>query len=257
MAADYYKVLGIDRKAGEKEVRTAFRKLARKYHPDVNHGQADASERFKEINEAHEVLSNPESRRLYDRYGENWRDAQRGGGQFQSGRRWQTQTIDPEAYQEFFGGRSGGFFDSFFRESRGNRRQGPQQPSVLEQPVEITLEEAFPRHYPRPPGHGAVSMRQLRWLGHHQQPDMPGMPGTGLLLPAGPRRGLHPGGRRYRFARARIAGRTAGHPCRHRAAARALRAQGRRSLDGGPRATVRGRPRSGGRWCRQSPDRWR
>ena len=143
MAADYYKVLGIDRKAGEKEVRTAFRKLARKYHPDVNHGQADASERFKEINEAHEVLSNPESRRLYDRYGENWRDAQRGGGQFQSGRRWQTQTVDPEAYQEFFGGRSGGFFDSFFRESRGNRRQGPQQPSVLEQPVEITLEEAF------------------------------------------------------------------------------------------------------------------
>ena len=143
MAADYYKVLGINRKAGEKEVRTAFRKLARKYHPDVNHGQADASERFKEINEAHEVLSNPESRRLYDRYGENWRDAQRGGGQFQSGRRWQTQTVDPEAYQEFFGGRSGGFFDSFFRESRGNRRQGPQQPSVLEQPVEITLEEAF------------------------------------------------------------------------------------------------------------------
>ena len=143
MAADYYKVLGIDRKAGEKEVRTAFRKLARKFHPDVNHGQADASERFKEINEAHEVLSNPESRRLYDRYGENWRDAQRGGGQFQSGRRWQTQTIDPEAYQEFFGGRSGGFFDSFFRESRGGRRQGPQQPSVLEQPVEITLEEAF------------------------------------------------------------------------------------------------------------------
>ncbi len=143
MAADYYKVLGIDRKAGEKEVRAAFRKLARKYHPDVNHGEADTTERFKEINEANEVLSNPESRRLYDRYGENWRDAQRGGGQFESGRRWQTQTIDPEAYQEFFSGRSGGFFDSFFRESRGSRRRGPQQPSALEQPVEITLEEAF------------------------------------------------------------------------------------------------------------------
>ena len=257
MAADYYKVLGIDRKAGEKEVRTAFRKLARKYHPDVNHGQADASERFKEINEAHEVLSNPESRRLYDRYGENWRDAQRGGGQFQSGRRWQTQTVDPEAYQEFFGGRSGGFFDSFFRESRGNRRQGPQQPSVSGAARGDHTGRGVSWHYPRPPGHRAVGMRQLRWLGHHQQPDMPGMPGTGLLLPAGPRRGLHPGGRRYRFTCARIARRAAGGPCRHRATACALRAQGRRSLDGGLRGRCT-RPSSARRsWCRQSPVRSR
>ena len=77
MTGDYYKVLGIDRNAGEKEVRAAFRKLARQYHPDVNQGEPGADERFKEINEAHEVLSNPESRRLYDRYGERWRDVQR------------------------------------------------------------------------------------------------------------------------------------------------------------------------------------
>ena len=219
MAADYYKVLGIDRKAGEKEVRAAFRKLARKYHPDVNHGEADTTERFKEINEAHEVLSNSESRRLYDRYGENWRDAQRGGGQFESGRRWQTQTIDPEAYQEFFSGRSGGFFDSFFRESRGSRRRGPQQPSALEQPVEITLEEAFSGTTRALQVTGQSACANCDGLGHHQQHDVPGVPGAGILLPAGPRRGLHSGGRRHRFTGARIAGRAAGGPCRHRATA--------------------------------------
>lgn len=150
MTVDYYKVLGIDRSAGEKEVRAAYRRLARKYHPDVNHGQPDATERFKEINEAHEVLSNPESRRLYDRYGENWRNVQRGGepfqggSPFQGGGRWQTQTIDPETFQGFFGdGGFGGMFDTFFGDGRGGRRRGPQRPSALEQPVELTLEEAF------------------------------------------------------------------------------------------------------------------
>ncbi len=153
MAADYYNVLGIDRNAGEKEVRAAYRRLARKYHPDVNHGEPDATERFKEINEAHEVLSNPESRRLYDRYGENWRNVQRGGDPFQGGSpfrgggRWQTQTIDPETFHDLFGGGGfGGMFDSFFgggRGGSGGRRRGPQRPGVLEQPVELTLEEAF------------------------------------------------------------------------------------------------------------------
>ena len=144
MATDYYKVLGIERNAGEKDVRGAFRKLARKYHPDVNHSQPDATERFKEINEAYEVLSNPESRRLYDRYGENWRQAQRGGVPFQGGGRWQTQTIDPEAFQDLFGsGGSGSIFDAFSPGGRGGRRRGPQRPSALEQAVELTLEEAF------------------------------------------------------------------------------------------------------------------
>jgi len=59
MPRDYYDLLGVPRNAGEKEIRTAFRKLARKYHPDVNPGQEDTAERFKEINEANEVLSNP------------------------------------------------------------------------------------------------------------------------------------------------------------------------------------------------------
>lgn len=154
MATDYYKALGIDRSAGEKEVRAAFRKLARKYHPDVNHGEPGADERFKEINEAHEVLSNPDSRRLYDRYGERWRDAQRGGEPSQAGRQWRTQTIDPEAFGDLFGSGSGGFFDGFFRPGRAARQRGPapQRPSALEQQVELTLEEAF---------HGATRALQV------------------------------------------------------------------------------------------------
>lgn len=144
MASDYYKVLGIDRNAGEKEVRAAFRKLARKYHPDVNHGQPDAAERFKEINEAHEVLSNAESRRLYDRYGESWRDVQRGGEPFRGRRQWRTQTIDPDAFGDLFGGGGpGSIFDTFFGDARGARQRARQRPSALEQPVELTLEEAF------------------------------------------------------------------------------------------------------------------
>ena len=71
MAKNYYDLLGVSRDADERQIRLAYRRLARKYHPDVNSGQDDAAERFKEVNEANEVLSNTESRKLYDRYGEH------------------------------------------------------------------------------------------------------------------------------------------------------------------------------------------
>ena len=72
---DYYKVLGIDKKASPSEVKKAFRKLARKYHPDLNPSDRDAELKFKQINEAHEVLSDPEKRKKYDEYGEDWQHA--------------------------------------------------------------------------------------------------------------------------------------------------------------------------------------
>src|SRR5688572_7626161 len=69
---DYYKTLGVDRSADEKAIRAAYRKLARKYHPDVNAGDKTAENKFKEVNEAYDVLSDPEKRRMYDRYGDDW-----------------------------------------------------------------------------------------------------------------------------------------------------------------------------------------
>ena len=75
--ADYYDTLGIQRDADEQDVRRAFRRLARKYHPDLNKDDADAEAKFKEVNEAYEVLSDADSRRKYDTYGDQWRDADR------------------------------------------------------------------------------------------------------------------------------------------------------------------------------------
>src|SRR2546422_6021116 len=76
MARDYYDVLGLKRGASQKEIKQAFRKLARKHHPDVNPGDKAAEQRFKEINSAYEVLSDADKRGKYDRYGERWEQAE-------------------------------------------------------------------------------------------------------------------------------------------------------------------------------------
>ncbi len=82
---DYYAILGVPRNATEKEIKAAYRKLARQYHPDVNPGDKQAEERFKEINEAYQVLSDPEKRAAYDRYGEQWQAYQRMREQYGEG----------------------------------------------------------------------------------------------------------------------------------------------------------------------------
>src|SRR5215471_9587528 len=76
---DYYEILGVSRQASQKDVQSAFRKLARKLHPDVNPGDQAAERRFKELSEAHEVLSDPEKRKLYDRFGADWQAYQAAG----------------------------------------------------------------------------------------------------------------------------------------------------------------------------------
>ena len=73
---DYYKVLGIDRSASQADIRKAYRRLAKQYHPDINKQDPKAQERFQEINEANEVLSDPEKRKRYDEYGEHWAHAE-------------------------------------------------------------------------------------------------------------------------------------------------------------------------------------
>lgn len=86
---DYYKILGVDKSASQDDVKKAYKKLARKYHPDLNPNDPDAHRRFQEINEANEVLSDPEKRKKYDQYGENWKHADQFEAQQQQYRQYQ------------------------------------------------------------------------------------------------------------------------------------------------------------------------
>ena len=91
---DYYKVLGVDKKASEDDIKKAYRKLARKLHPDLNPNDKDAHKKFQEINEANEVLSDPEKRKKYDSYGENWQHAE----QFEQARQQQQYSNQQQPY---------------------------------------------------------------------------------------------------------------------------------------------------------------
>ncbi len=147
---DYYKVLGVDRNADQKEIRKAYRRLARQYHPDVNPGDRSAQERFKEINEAYQVLSDPEKRQKYNRLGTSWREWQRMGGG-PSGFDWGGWfTGQPERVHVQYGDPLGGLggFSDFFQAIFGGTpksswRTTPRRGRDYEQEVEITLEEAF------------------------------------------------------------------------------------------------------------------
>ncbi|ADJ26717.1 chaperone DnaJ domain protein [Dehalogenimonas lykanthroporepellens BL-DC-9] len=152
---DYYAILGIGKSATQDEVKKAFRKLARKYHPDVNPGDKTAEARFKEINEANEVLGDKDKRAKYDKYGENWQHAdafeKAGGAQYQQqygGANPFGGGADPFGGFEFrqsgagFAGEDiGGIFDQILRGRGGKRRPGRGQD--LEYQVEVTLEEAY------------------------------------------------------------------------------------------------------------------
>lgn len=154
---DYYRILGVEKVASEKDVKQAYRRLARKYHPDVNPNNKAAQEKFKEINEAYQVLSDSDKRRKYDELGVNWQayeQYQRAGGQgpFQwGGGGAQYRTVTPEEFENIFGGLGGdlGGFSDFFRTFFGGGFETVRaQPRArrgqdIEQPVEISLEEAY------------------------------------------------------------------------------------------------------------------
>jgi curved DNA-binding protein len=154
---DYYEVLGVARTASQKDIQSAFRKLARKLHPDVNPGDKDAERRFKEVTEAHDVLSDPEKRKLYDRFGADWQAASAAGidpdqaqwpfgarGRPAGGPRMQYQNIDPDIFEDILRGAGqarsgvGDIFGSIF-----NREAGARQAAEAEATIEVTLAECF------------------------------------------------------------------------------------------------------------------
>ena len=156
MARDYYEVLGVSRGADEKEIRSAFRRLARQHHPDLNPGDEVAERKFKEINEANEVLSDADKRAKYDRYGDNWMHADRIEEQSRACARF-GGGVGPGARVEYgfgdmgdFDDLLGGFSDGFpgtpgygNTRTRARRRSRPGRPNHHDVPVTVTLEEAF------------------------------------------------------------------------------------------------------------------
>ncbi len=147
---DYYKILGVDRKASEEDIRKAYRDLAKQHHPDRNPNNKQAEERFKEINEAYQVLSDAKKRQHYDRLGSDYSNWQRRGepGDFNWGDYVGNSPggtrVNVEVFEELFGGAGGGFSD-FFRTIFGMREAETMRarPQGYQQPLDISMEEAY------------------------------------------------------------------------------------------------------------------
>jgi molecular chaperone DnaJ len=140
---DYYNILGVSRNASEREIKQAFRKLARQYHPDVNPSDKSAEAKFKQINEAYEVLSDKEKRQKYDQFGDQWQYAD----QFARAQRQQAPFGDfsQTGAQRFHFEEAdlGSLFDDLFGGGIRGRRVRPRRGRDIKHPVEVTLEEAY------------------------------------------------------------------------------------------------------------------
>ena len=141
---DYYKILELTKTASESDIKKAYRKLARKYHPDLSPNDKNAEQKFKEINEANEVLSNKENRKKYDKYGKDWKQAdefEKSGynpnQQQNSGRRQQSS--------DFSGGFSD-FFESMYGDAGGGRREAKYRGQDLNAELQLTLSDVYKTH---------------------------------------------------------------------------------------------------------------
>lgn len=144
---DYYKILGVDKNASTEDIKKAYRKLARKYHPDVNPNNKEAHKKFQEVNEANEVLSDPEKRKKYDQYGKDWKHA----GEFEKARQQQRQGQYSGGGTEFFGGDEGSFsdfFESLFggMGARSGRSKTKFKGHDYEAELHLGLREAYNTH---------------------------------------------------------------------------------------------------------------
>lgn len=147
MYIDYYKILGVDRNATREEIRKAYRRLARKYHPDLNPNNKDAKKNFQQINEANEVLSDPEKRKKYDQYGKDWKNA----GQYEEARQYQKQSNSSEG-QTFTWATEDSEFSDFFESlfggfgRTGRSRQVKYRGEDYQAELHLDLIEAFQTH---------------------------------------------------------------------------------------------------------------
>jgi curved DNA-binding protein len=144
---DYYKILEVNKTATEAEIKKAYRRLARKYHPDLNPNNKDAEKKFKEINEANEVLSHTENRKKYDAYGENWQHAE----QYEKAK--QQQHHQGTSHGDGFGGFEGGedyssFFESMFggQSSKSGRRTASFKGEDFNASLQLDLKEVYTTH---------------------------------------------------------------------------------------------------------------
>ncbi len=141
---DYYKILGIDNKASETDIKKAYRKLARKYHPDLNPNDKEAERKFKEINEANEVLSHPENRKKYDAYGKDWKHAE----EFEKARQ---QRKSESSYQrsgpgQFSDEGFSDFFSSMFGGRRGGQRNAQFRGQDFQAALHLNLQDVYRTH---------------------------------------------------------------------------------------------------------------
>ena len=142
---DYYKVLGIDKKATSKDIKNAYRKMARKFHPDLNPNDKDAKKNFQQINEANEVLSDPEKRKKYDQYGKDWQHAEEYEKQYQ-------QSTSGSGRTRNSGHRSGGDFSDFFESMFGgsgfgnSSRQAKFRGEDYTTEIQLNLTDAYRTH---------------------------------------------------------------------------------------------------------------
>jgi curved DNA-binding protein len=144
---DYYKILGIDKTATPADVKNAYRKLARKYHPDLNPNNKDAQKNFQQINEANEVLSDSEKRKKYDQYGSDWQHAE----DFENAKRYRKQSSDSSGTghsETFSGGDFSEFFESMFGRSAGGSRsrQAKYRGEDYRAELNLSLNDAYKTH---------------------------------------------------------------------------------------------------------------
>lgn len=149
---DYYKILGIEKKASESEIKKAYRKLARKYHPDLNPNDKQAEAKFKEINEANEVLSNPENRKKYDKYGKDWEHAEayekanQQQQHYRSSHQGHSQNYSEEDFSDFFSSMFGGGGAPFGSSSRAGGRSVKYKGQDYNAELQLNLNDVYKTH---------------------------------------------------------------------------------------------------------------